>query len=309
MLPGLGVAAAVVGATAAALIFGRMGVVHGRTMRLYLATNRGGGVIPGTEVWLDGVRVGAVRWVRFQPPTVDTARRLLIALDVIESVRPHIRRNTRAVLEPGAGRLGAPVVQLSGADPRAPAIADGDTMVSSHSSQLREAREQIAIAAQTLPIVLDNIQAVRDQVVSQSGTIGALGSANDIRSRRTLRNEAGRLARDTAYQGGTLALALGASFANRVRAVLARADSLVRSAAAPRGPMRPEGSARRLARSLDDVDGQLSALSANLAQMHGPNATDSMAATTLRDQIGESRDRLHSLMADVAHHPLRYMSF
>ena len=298
-----------VAATAAVLIFGRLGTVHGSTMRLYLATNRASGVIPGTEVWLDGVRVGAVRWVRFQPPTVDTARRLLIALDVIETVRPHIRRNTRAILEPGSGQLGAPVVQLSGADPLVPTIADGDTMISSNPHELRLAREQIAIAAQSLPVVLDNIQAVRDQVVSQSGTIGAIGSEGDIRSLRALRAQAARLTRDTAYRHGTLALVLSAGFADRTHSVLAKADSLMRRPTAPLGPMRPGGSAQHLTRSLDQMDGELSTLSARLDQMHGPTATDSATMTSLRDQITESRDRLHSLMADVAHRPLRYMSF
>ena len=278
-------------------------------MRLYLATNRAGGVIPGTEVWLDGVRVGAVQWVRFQPPTVDTTRRLLIALDVIEGVRSHIRRNTRAILEPGGGQLGAPVVQLSGADPLVPTIADGDTMISSNPHELRRAREEIAIAAQSLPVVLDNIQAVRDQVVSQSGTIGAIGSNKDIRSLRALRAQAVRVRRATAYQQGTLALAFSAAFADRVHSVLAKADSLVQRATAPLGPMRPGGSAQQLTRSLDQVDGELSTLSGRLDQMHGPAATDSATMTTLRDQITESRDRLHSLMADVAHRPLRYMSF
>jgi ABC-type transporter Mla subunit MlaD len=288
------------------LIFGRLGIVHGRSMRLYLATNRGAGVIPGTEVWLDGVRVGAVRWVRFQPPSADTTRRLVMALDVIEGARSHIRRNTRAVIEPGGSRLGAPVVQLSGADPLAPPIADGDTMVSTHSRQLREAREHIAAAAQSLPIVLDNFQAVREQVLSPSGTIGALSSEQGMRSLHVARSNARRFVRDTAYHNGTLALAFSAGFTDHVHAVLSRADSLVRRATAP---TRPDGSTRRLARSLDDVDRQLSTLSASLAQMYGPTATDSMAATSLRDQIDQTRDRLHSLMADVAHRPFRYMSF
>jgi hypothetical protein len=309
LIPGLGVAAAVVTAAAALLIFARIGAIHGPTLRLYLATNRGAGVIPGTEVWLDGVKVGAVRWIRFQPPTADTTRRLLIALDVKASVRPRLRRDTRAKVEPGGSQLGAPVVQLFGAGLFAPPIADGDTMISTGSRQLREAREQIAIAAQSLPIVVRNIEAVRDQVVSQSGTIGALGSEQDVRSMRTLRMEASQLIRDTGYQGGTIALVSSASFAARVRGVIARGESLVRRATAPGGTAPVVRARRDLARSLSQVDAELSMLDAQLQQVHGPSAVDSTERASLREQISQTRDRLHSLTADIAHRPLRYMDF
>lgn len=308
MLPGLGATAVVLAAVVAVLIFGRLGVVHGRTMRLYVATNRGGGIIPGTRVWLDGVQVGAVRWIRFQPPGVDTTRRLLIALDVKESVRSHIRRNTRVGLRPGTGQLGAPVVQLSGTDPFSPPIGEGDTLISGGSHQLREAREQIGIAAQSLPIVVSNIEAVRDQVVSRTGTIGALGSEEDNRSLRILRGDADRLMRNTADQGGTIALMFSEGFGARVRGAVKQADSLLRRATATSGGNLHGGPAD-LTHSISQVDSELSTLSTQLQYMRGPTATDSTEMTSLQDQISESRDRLHALVADIAHHPLRYMNF
>jgi MlaD protein len=306
---GLAVSVATAAAVAAILVFGQVGTVHGHTTRFYLEANRGGGIIPGTEVWLDGVKVGAVRWVRFQPPTADTARRLLIALDVMENVRRRIRRDTRASIEPGGSQLGAPVIQLAGGDRAAPPLADGDTLIARDAHQLGTTREQIALAAQSLPIVLSNFNAVRDQLSSHSGTIGALGSEEDSRSLRVLRGQADRLMDDTAYRHGSIALAMTDSFGRRVQGVLARADSLMKVISGPAGAgprMGPDGD---LTRAVDSLDAELAALHAQLEQRRTTAPQDTATLASLREQIHQTHERLQSLVADVAHRPLRYMNF
>jgi hypothetical protein len=306
---GLAVSATTVAAVVAILVFARLGTVHGRTVRLYVEASRGEGVIPGTEVWLDGVKVGAVRWVRFQPPTADTARRLLIALDVVGDVRQRIRRDTRASIEPGGSQLGAPVIQLWGGRVAAGPLADGDTLMTRDTRQLGTTREQLALAAQSLPIVLSNFNTVRDQLSSHSGTIGALGSEEDARSLRVLRGQANRLRGDTAYRHGSIALAISDGFSQRVQLVVARADSLMKVVGGPAGAgprMGPQGD---LTHAVDQVDSELAALHARVERERAATPQDTATLATLRAQIQLTHERLRALVADVAHRPLRYMNF
>lgn len=305
---GLAICAATVAAVAAILVFARLGTVHGRTTRLYVETNRGAGIIPGTEVWLDGVKVGAVRWVRFQPPTTDTTRRLLIALDVIENVRERIRGDTRASIEAGSSQLGAPVIQLWGGHLSARPLADGDTLTTRDARQLGTTREQLALAAQSLPIVLSNFNTVRDQLSSHSGTIGAFGEEHS-RSLSVLRGQADRLIGDTAYRHGSIALAMRNGFNQRVQLVVARADSVMQIVAGPAGAGPRMGPNGDLSHAVDSVDAELAALHAQVEHERTATSQDTATLATLRTQIDQTHERLRSLVADVAHHPLRYMNF
>jgi ABC-type transporter Mla subunit MlaD len=147
LIPGLVVSGAIAAAAAIVLVFGRVGRLHGRTTRLYVTTSQARGVIAGTDVWLDGEKVGRVEWVRFRPPATDTAERLLIALDVFASVRPLVRRDTRAQIRPGSSLIGAPVVHLVGGTPDAPEVAAGDTLATNQPHEFGGARDQIAQVA------------------------------------------------------------------------------------------------------------------------------------------------------------------
>src|SRR4051812_4629257 len=51
---GLLAAGVIAGAALAILIFGRVGRLHGKTVTVYATTDAARGLIPGSEVWLDG---------------------------------------------------------------------------------------------------------------------------------------------------------------------------------------------------------------------------------------------------------------
>src|SRR5262245_48491654 len=73
--------AAVVIVGALILTFGRVGSLRGRTFTLFVRTEEARGVIRGTEVWLNGQRVGVVRNVGFQPATSSSKYRVILRLD------------------------------------------------------------------------------------------------------------------------------------------------------------------------------------------------------------------------------------
>src|ERR1700743_2494979 len=82
---------AVVGLAAGILIFGRVGSLHGKTDQIYVTTDDARGVIRGTEVWLNGQKVGLVRDVQFRSPAMPRSERLLLVLQIIDRVRTNIR--------------------------------------------------------------------------------------------------------------------------------------------------------------------------------------------------------------------------
>jgi hypothetical protein len=290
-------------AATAVLTFGRVGTIHGKTTRIYLTAARARGVIEGTPVWLDGMRVGAVRWVHFRDPSVDTSSRLLIALDVVTDADPRIRRDTRAEIRPGTSRIGSPVVALQGGHRNSPTLGDGDTLVARPDEQFSSAREQVAAAAQSLPVVLANISSVRDQLFSRSGTIGALTNESDARPFRQLRLQAVQRLDDSAYRRGTVALMLDDACAARIHQTLGHTNTLLERSG-DRAHARTPGDST-LAHAARDVDRDLSTLRTGLARY----SSDSTLPGSLQSRIADARHQLRALGTDVAHHALRYLTF
>src|SRR5215467_1281979 len=89
LLIGITVAAAVLAAALGILIFGRVGILHGKKFTLYVTTDAARGVIRGTEVWLEGQKVGLVEAVSFRPPTTAQSERLVLTLSVLDKARTH----------------------------------------------------------------------------------------------------------------------------------------------------------------------------------------------------------------------------
>jgi hypothetical protein len=299
----------VLGAATAVLVYGRVGAIHARTIRVYLTTDRAQGVIRGTNVWLDGVKIGAVGWLRFRPPNTDTAQRLLIALDVIEDARQRIRRDTRAQIRPGGSRIGSPVVQLAGGSSQAVPIADGDTLATRPQRELDAAREQIALAAQGLPVVLDNFNAVRGQMSSHSGTIGAFGGGTDVQRMRILGERAAGLSARAARAHGTVVLAMDSDLVGRAQRTIARADSLAQEAITPRSGLARMRTDTTLVAEMRAVGAELALIGARVDASTGHGAATPSGAAALQQQIREADARLRTLMGDIARRPLRYLNF
>lgn len=308
------VSGAIAAAATIVLVFGRVGKLHGRTTRLYVTTSQARGVIAGTDVWLDGEKVGRVEWVRFRPPATDTAERLLIALDVFASIQPLVRHDTRAQIRPGSSLIGAPVVHLVGGTPNAPEVAAGDTLATSAPHEYAGERDQIAQVAQDFPVLLDNFQTVRTQLFATTGTIGALSSDSGAREFRLLNHQAAQLSARATVRVGTLGHLADSNLIDRAHRALAAADSVRQLVTARTSTVTRLGSDSSLVRSLRDTRVQLDTLREEL----GARATDSTpdGARNPRAQIVQLRERvaataleMRGLEADIARRPLRYLVF
>ena len=104
----IGVTALGVVITAAALIliFGRVGTLRGEKYHLYVATDAARGLIRGSEVWLDGQKVGVVKHIDFRPLSASPKERLVLALQILTGAKSHIRRDSRVQIRSGSSVIG-----------------------------------------------------------------------------------------------------------------------------------------------------------------------------------------------------------
>ena len=110
------------------LFFARVGQMRGDLTTLYVYSNDAVGVLPGTEVWLSGEKIGQVKRIRFRPVETDTLRRLAIETQIMAQHMRQIRRNSRVDIRPGGNLIGTPIINITGGTSQAPALESGDTL-------------------------------------------------------------------------------------------------------------------------------------------------------------------------------------
>ena len=306
---GIGALAAVVGVGLLVIAFARVGALHGRTYQLYAAIPDATGVLPGSEVWLAGQRVGLVTGVGFRPPTADTALRVLVALQMLSDYQTQIRRGAKVAVRPGTSLIGSPVVSVAASrGTSAPAVRDGDTLFADPNDQFETIRARVTNTAGTeLPVILANLRVLAVQLRTAQGTLGALGVTGTDRLAAT----AGLLERiiDRAQAGGgTHGGRRYATLATRARAVLDRVN-LVRSRLE-----NPGTSAARfrvdstLWRSVDSLRTDLDAVQ-RLADSPDGTAGRLRHDAQLQREMDRARVELDALLADTRRNPLRYIAF
>src|SRR3954462_13170837 len=136
------------------LTYARTGALRGDKFRLYVAVPDASNVLKGTDVWLNGQRVGTVAGIEFAPPSAPPDERVVIATDVLTSVRGHIRTDSRASLQSGGTIIGAPVVYLTSGTPTQRGISPGDTIRGAGKSDFEIAASRTTEAVEELPAIV-----------------------------------------------------------------------------------------------------------------------------------------------------------
>jgi hypothetical protein len=292
------------------LVFGNVNSLHGKTVRLYAAVGSARGVLRGTEVWLQGKRVGLVNDVAFQPPTVDTLNRLVIAMDVLDEYRGHIRTDAQVQIRAAGSLIGAPVIYVNAGSPQAGLVTDGDTIRSKPQADLETMASKFAGASRDLPAILANLNLLAQQLRGAQGTLGALGieksgpALDAVQSRLLMLGE--RLRSPT----GTVGRALGAgpTLGARAQRVLARADSvrqMLATGQARLGRLRTDSSLIKEIESIRDEMTIVRALMKSPSGNLGRFATDSAVFRAL----GEGQREMALLFRDIRRRPTRYLHF
>jgi phospholipid/cholesterol/gamma-HCH transport system substrate-binding protein len=292
------------------LVYGRVGRLRGKTVTLYVTTDAARGVISGTEVWLDGQKVGLVKGVSFQPPSVDPSQRLVITLDVLDRARASLRLNSQVDIRAGTSLIGDQVIYLTSGTPQAREVADGDTIHAARQNDTEQAASDVALASREFPGIIENVKLLAAQLQTAQGTLGAFGTDMHAPEMTSVRMRSTRLLSRIFNSDGTIALAMRDTSTLRRRAALAmaQADSL-----------------RALLGSNDHSLGRFrrdSTLMPEIQRVRTELANVQRLATSPTGTVGRVRTdsilvrnvhrdmaALDSLFADVKKHPFRYLVF
>jgi phospholipid/cholesterol/gamma-HCH transport system substrate-binding protein len=308
LVPGLVLTFVLTATVWGVLRYAQVGALRGDKMELMAPVAGARGIMKGTDVWLDGYRVGKVKGVEFQPITADTTARLVVRLDVLRKFAPLIRRDSYAQIRSGGTLIGSPVVFIAAGTNAAPALRDGDTLRTQPQIDKEGITSQLALASRHFPEILSNVRVIGAQLDGANGTMGAFMGGDNAQF-EVVSARAGAVARKIGDGRGTVALAL------RDGGVMARASGLMASADTLRALLASErsvaGRFRRDSTLLRDVRALLDEVSIVRAQLAEPRGTAGRALhdAAAYDQLAKLERELSALMADIKRRPLRYVVF
>lgn len=307
LLPGLLAITVLVLTTVGVLMFAGIGRIRGEKMRLYVLTNQARGVMPGTEVWIAGQKVGLVDAIAFRPPSNDSLGRLVIAISVKAMDAGQIRKDSRAQVRAGANIIGPVVVYVSSGSPGSPPIQEGDTIRGRAQSDLEMAGVKLTAATEELGPIVTDTRTVLGHVRSPNGTVGAVLTEGVGSGVARLRAQVGRLRARMGNTGGSARTGMS-SVMDHARIAMARADSirtLVASTNSSFGRFRRDST---LGTTVASVRDELTRLRAQLAENEGTLgrvASDSAIARSIADAQRE----MTLLFADIRRRPMHYLYF
>jgi MlaD protein len=297
-----------VAVAAAILAFARIGEIHGPKLRLFVATDEARGVIRGTDVWFEGVKIGTVLGTRLRPYTVDTARRVLVELDIKRREAVRIRRDSRAQIRPGSSQLGSPVVYFSGGTPNAPRVRSGDTLVADPQSALDVTRAKFADFEQQIPEMRADIDTLKATFFSHNGTLGSAAREGDAQTTRELKILTKRLNQRRAKAQGSLALVSHGALISIAQRGLSTADSLIALVHGDRGILGHMRTDTMFTRTVDSTRAQLALIRTLLTTPAG-TAGRSQVDSAIRRQLDDANAALRDLEFEAARDPSRYSPF
>ena len=307
---GIVAACGVLAAALVILVYGRVGILHGRKFTLHVATDAARGVIRGTDVWLDGQRVGVVTGVAFQAPTAPMSERLVITLSMLESAHLRVRSDSRAEVRSGGNIIGDRVVYVSSGTATNPIVADGDTIRARPQADLEAMTSDAALASRELPAIFENMKLLTAQLHSAEGTLGAFGIEKGGPGLTRTRARAERLMNQLADSQGTIGLALRgrADLQARARKSMAQVDSiraLLGSEKHSLGRFRRDST---LIREIAKVRDELAVVKQLAASPNGTIGRFRSDSIIIRN-VHRDFAAMDSLFADLKKHPLRYIAF
>ena len=306
---GLLAAVALLLITGATLKYARIGRLSGETVRYYAAFAGARNVMGGTEVWINGAKVGRVSKVRFAPPSTDTAKRVVLELDVLSKFGNQIRKNSITRLRTGARVMGPTVVYITAGSSDAEVVAPNDTLLGSSGADISEMTESFGEVTREFPQVMADVKILSSSLKSTRGTIGALTALDAPKRFEALVDNASRLTDRATSGNGTIGLAMRRSeLIARAKAATAQADSLrtlLASGESSLGRFRRDST---LLRAVADVRDELSIASGLMSNGSGTLArlgADSIIAV----QTAERARLMAELFADIKRRPFRYIAF
>ncbi len=292
------------------LVWGRVGRLRGKTVTVYATTDAARGVIGGTEVWLDGQKIGLVKGISFRPPSVDPQQRLIMTLEILDKDRPNLRLDSKVDIRAGTSLIGDQVVALSSGSATGRSVVNGDTIHGGRQADVEEATSDFAKASREFPGIIENVKLLSAQLQTAKGTLGAFGVDMHMPELSGVKLRSTRLLSRVFHGDGTVSRAMSGSGELRTRATraMAQVDSikaLLASNDHALGRFRRDSTLilemQRVRAELANVQALANSPTGTIGRMR----TDSVIVRNVHRDMAS----LDSLVAAVKKHPFHYIIF
>jgi len=288
------------------LFFARVGALRGDTGTLYVYSDEATGVLPGTEVWLSGEKIGQVKRIHYRDISTDTTRRLSIETLILADKMQYIRRDARVDIRPGGNLIGTPVIYIAGGTSGFRALRAGDTLVTVSNSAFKPIGVRVDSLSARLTQLADTAKKLGRLITSTQGTLGAfqknglprmpdaVGTMDDLMEKATKGD-------------GSLGLAMRGDVGARVARLMAAKDSITILMTSGKGTLGRFRNDSTLFRNVASVKAQVD----SLKLMFSGKGTVSRARSdsSLTVELRRMSAELSALMAELKANPRRFINF
>ena len=297
---------AIIGGALAVIAFARVGSLRGDTYRAYIMADQASGILKGTEVWLQGQKVGVVKDVGFRSLPTDTAVQTVIEMEVLSQYQQFIRKDSRVEFKPGGTYLGAQVVALRIGSRTAPVLAAGDTLTRVSVFDPEERSSELTEAGQDIPQIVTSLRAIGSDLSKTQTQFGSLGDRTS--GLHLILTHVAQYAKRNAGRKGMLSLLRSDNaLANRASLVITRADSLLRITQ-ELGTMKRFKADTGLRAELASTRADLDSVRARIAREDGA-AGRFVSDNALERDLQNLSEQITRTLADFSKRPERYSPF
>lgn len=291
---------AIIAGALSIIAFARVGSLRGDTYTAYIQADQAGGILKGTEVWLQGQKVGVVKGVGFR---TDSAVRTVLEIEVLSAYKQLIRKDSRVEFKPGGTFVGAQVVALRVGSSTAPVLGAGDTLtrVSVIDPDLRS--NEMTAAGQDLPEIVTSLRSIGSDLSKTQSQLTSLGE-----HRSGLQLVMKHMGQFSARKSGTLPLlARNGSLSTRAKLAVQRAESLLDVAHEP-GTLRRIKIDSGFRKALASARTELDSVRIRISREDGA-AGRFLADSQLKVDLEALSSEISRTLADFGKRPERYSPF
>lgn len=287
------------------LIFARVGALHGKRDQVFVLTDHAPGVLPGTEVWIAGEKVGLVKAISFRPVSTDTSRRVVIETEILSKFMSQVRRNSFADLRPGGNLIGSPVVYISPATTASPQLHSGDSINTRSVGVIKDVGENVTQLVSRLTVLADSTSKTIALLNSEAGAVGAF-TRNGLPRIASVSGMISGLLNQAQHGNGTAGLISRGDFRARFSRVMSAKDSITELMTSGNGTLGRFHRDSTLAPTIGRLRAEVDSLRTMIT---GGNTSLSRmkSETTLSREMTRARAQLDSLMKDIKKHPRKYL--
>lgn len=301
IISGAVIAAIVIGV----LVFARVGALHGDRSHLVVLTDHAPGVLPGTEVWLAGEKIGLVDKISFRPVSADTSKRLMIRTEILDKFLPQIRKNAHADIRPGGNLIGSPVVYISSEGTAFAQIKDGDTITTRSIGVIKDVGENVSELVDRLALLADSESKAVSLLSSEAGAVGAF-TRHGLPKLASVGGTISGLLRQVNTGNGSAGLISRGDLGVKFHSIMASKDSIVQLMTTGNGNLGRFHRDSTLGPNIARLKAQVDSLRGMMNNQNG-GIGRLKSDSTMTKEMARARAQLDSLMKDIKKHPLKYL--